>query len=122
MQKRALRFINSTERNAHAIPLFVNANLLPINFIYFESISSLMHDVRNKVAPSKIQNLFNDVSKIHTYTTRSATSQKFYIQPSRTNLSKKSFSHFGAKVWNEIPQSIKKLPKKFSKQLCTQNF
>ena len=29
---------------------------------------------------------------------------------------KKSFSHFGAKVWNEIPQSIKKLPKKIFKK------
>ena len=27
-----------------------------------------------------------------------------HMQPSRTNLSTKSFSHFGAKVWNEIPQ------------------
>ena len=40
----------------------------------------------------------------------------FHIQPSRTNLLKKSFSHFGAKVWNEIPQSIKKLPKKLFKK------
>ena len=60
--------------------------------------------------------LFNDVSEIHTYTTRSAISQNFHIQTSRTNLSKKSFSHFGAKVWNEIPLSIKKLSKKIFKK------
>ena len=50
-----LRFIYSTEHNVHAIPLFLNVNLLPTNFIYFESISNLMHDVRNKVAPSKFK-------------------------------------------------------------------
>ena len=29
-----------------------------------------MHDVRNKVEPSKIKHLLSDVSEIHTYTTR----------------------------------------------------
>ena len=105
-----------TECNAHAILLFVNENLLSTNFIYFESLSNLVHDIRNKAAPSKIQNLFTDVSEIHTYTTRSTISQNYQIHPSRTNLLKKSFSHFGAKVWNEIPQSIKKLPKKMFKK------
>ena len=116
LQKRALRFIYSTKRDQHAIPLFIDAKVLPLQFMYFECISSLMYDVRNKVAPQNIQNLFSNVSDIHSYRTRSSTSNVFYIKSSRTDHLKNSFSRFGARVWNEIPNSFKELPKKAFKQ------
>ena len=75
-----------------------------------------MHDVRNKVAPSNIQHLFNDVSDIHSYRTRASTSKKFYIKHSRIDFLKNSFAHFGARVWNEIPHTLQELSKKMFKQ------
>ena len=32
----ALRIINFSERRDHAIPLFIDANLLPLNFLYYD--------------------------------------------------------------------------------------
>ena len=116
LQKRALRFIYSTKRDQHAIPLFIDAKVLPLQFMYFECISALMYDVRNKVAPKNIQNLFSNVSDIHSYRTRSSTSNVFHIKSSRTDHLKNSFSRFGARVWNEIPHSFKELPKRVFKQ------
>ena len=43
--KRALRIINFSDRLDHAIPLFIDANVLPLNFLYHQTLSSLMHDV-----------------------------------------------------------------------------
>ena len=34
LQKRGLRFIYISNRNEHAIPLFVDANILPLTFSY----------------------------------------------------------------------------------------
>ena len=111
MQKRALRFIFFSDHNEHAIPLFVDAQVLPIKFLYYESIANLMFDVRNTTAPSNIQDLFQDISNVHSYNTRSSTSNNFYTKPSRLSIQVNSFSRIGVKVWNEIPQGLRNLSK-----------
>ena len=52
--KRALRFIFFSDYSEHAIPLFLDAQVLPIKFLYYESIANLMFDVRNTSAQSNI--------------------------------------------------------------------
>ena len=42
LQKRALRLIYFAETNDHAIPLFVKAKILPIQFLYYESVCNRM--------------------------------------------------------------------------------
>ena len=118
LQKRALRLIHlSTNKNEHAVPLFIKINILPISFLYVESISNLIHNVKNKTAPANIQNLFRNVSDVHSYNTRSAAAGNFYIMHSRLELLKSSFSRFGAKLWNIVPSNLKELNNKnFKKQ------
>ena len=50
-QKRSLHFINFSNRNEHAIPLFVDANILPQTFSYYKSIAKLMYDVQHRISP-----------------------------------------------------------------------
>ena len=93
LQKRALRLMNFSTKSEHAISyLIVNLNILPVHFLYVESVSCLMYDIQNKLAPVHIQNLFKHVSDIHSYNTRSATADKFYITSSRLDQLKNSFS------------------------------
>ena len=54
LQKRVLRLIYFVDRKEHAIPLFVNAKILPITFLYYEAVCKLMFDVNNDSAPSNI--------------------------------------------------------------------
>ena len=75
LQKRALRLLHSANRQDHAIPLFVNAKVLPLNFSYYEGVLSLMHDVDERNAPINILNLFSRTSNSHHYSTRSSNSQ-----------------------------------------------
>ena len=77
LQKRVFRFMSFSDRSVHAVPLFVNTNILPINFVYFESLCCLMHDIRNRVAPINIINLFTDTSSVHSYNTRSQNQISF---------------------------------------------
>ena len=58
LQKRALRFIYFSERNQHAIPLFIDAGVLPLKFLYYEHLANLMFEIRHSNAPGNIQDLF----------------------------------------------------------------
>ena len=70
LQRRALRLLYFAVWHDHAIPLFLKANVLPITFLYYESVSTLMHDIN-------ILYTFQKTSNIHAYNTRSFTSGKF---------------------------------------------
>ena len=76
-----------------------------------------MFDVRNDSAPSNITKIFTRTSNIHTYNTRSSTSQFFSVKCSRLKMQKKkAFSRVGIKVWNEMLNEYKNLSKKSFKK------
>ena len=77
------------KKNEHTIPLFIKAKLLPLNFLYYKTLSELMHDVSATYAPINIRNLFTKTSSVHCYNTRSSTSDNFYIKSSRLEIQKK---------------------------------
>ena len=117
LQKRVLGLIYFVDRKEHAIPLFVNAKILPISFVYNEAVCKLMLDVHNNSAPSNITKLFTRTSNIHTYNPRLSTSQIFSVKYSRLKIQKKkAFSRVGVKVWNEMPNEYKNLAKKSFKK------
>ena len=70
-----------------------------------------MFDVRNRTASSNIQDLFQDISNVHSYNTRSSASNNFYTKPSRLSVQANSYSRIGVKVWNAIPQALGNLSK-----------
>ena len=70
LQKRVLRLIYGMEYRVHTIPLFISANILPVNMLYHKNLAAQMHDVSSGIAPSKISNLFTQPQEIHTYNTR----------------------------------------------------
>ena len=71
-----------------------------------------MHDINNINAPLNILKLIQKMSSIHTYSTRSSNTGKFYVQSTRLEIHKRSLSRFGGKLWNETPCSLGNLPKK----------
>ena len=91
LQKRVLRLIYFVDRKERAIPLFVNAKILPITFLYYEAVCKLMFDVHNDSAPSNITKLFTRTSNIHTYNIRSSTSQLFSVKYPGLKMQKKPF-------------------------------
>ena len=92
LQKRALRFIHFAKPRDHAIPLYINTKILPNNFLYYQLLAETMSDVRNNLVPTNIQELFLPLSCVHSYGTRSSTSQNFYIKKSNREIQKTSFS------------------------------
>ena len=43
----------------HAIPLFIDADILPVTFMYYKSVARPMHDINNnKHSPPNLLNSF----------------------------------------------------------------
>ena len=102
----------------HAIPLFNDADILPVSVMYCKTVVSLMHDINSNNSPTNLFNLFEKTVTIHSYHTRSSTSGNFHVKSSKLEIHKNSLSRFGVKLWNEIPCRIRDLPKKkFTKVL-----
>ena len=74
------------KKNEHTFPLFINATILPLNFLYYKTLSELMHDVSSDSDPINIRNLFKKTSSVHSYNTPSSTSENFYIKASRLEI------------------------------------
>ena len=70
-----------------------------------------MFDIRHRNAPINIRDLFQDISNIYPYNTRSSASYNFYTQSSRLSIQLNSFSRIGTKIWNEMPLSLRNLSK-----------
>ena len=111
LQKRAVRLINFLPVRTHAIPYFAQSNILPITMLYFKLSSILKLDITTNSAPQNICNLFTSTQDIHQYNTRSASSGNYYINHSRLNHHKNSFSIVGPKIWNSIPGKLSKTTK-----------
>ena len=71
--------------NDHAKPFFVKAKILPVQFLYYESVCNLMFDINENTASRNILNLFSRISSVHSYKTRSSTSDHFDRKESRIN-------------------------------------
>ena len=70
--------------------------------------------------PSNIQDLFQDISNVHFYNTRSSASNNFYTKPSSLSVQANFFSRIGVKVWNEVPQALRNLSKNAFKRKLKQ--
>ena len=95
----------------HMLCLLITSNILPINMLYVETVSSLMYDISRLYVPSNISNLFTKVNKIHTHKIRNSSSGDFYIKSASLNLNQRSFARFGVKLWNSFWDKFRQLPK-----------
>ena len=86
LQKHALRLIFFASKRSHAIPLFVASNILPVNMLYFETVSTIMHDVSTHSTPKNVRELFIHASNVHAYNTRFLGAGNLFLQKSKLNM------------------------------------
>ena len=71
-----------------------------------EMKARMMYKTVNKLAPSGLCDLFQNVYEITDYNLR-GSSTRVYIPMPRTEFLKQSFCYNGAKLWNQIPDDIR---------------
>ena len=62
-----------------------------------------------KVHSNKLSDMgdFNEVSSVHSYPTRAASSEKYYVQRTILAKTQQSVKTSGVNIWNNLPESIK---------------
>jgi hypothetical protein len=85
--------MNFGKYTSHAISFqFISDKILPIDMLYFKSVSMLMHDVYNNMTPLNISNLFISAREVNKCNTRFSSGSNFYVKNSR--LDKLHLGHF----------------------------
>jgi len=69
-----------------------------------------MYKYMNNALPGCFSSCFTLSSNIHSYSTRSASSNNIYLNYSRTSLFKNSLTQRGVKYWNSLSESMKMSP------------
>ena len=71
--------------------------------------AKLVFKTVNGLAPQsqRLCDIFKNVDEIHNYNLRGSTT-KLYIPKPKTEFLKNSFGYSGAKLWNQIPEEIRK--------------
>jgi len=116
LQKRAHGLIFFANKRSHAIPLFVASNILPVNILYFETVSSIMHGVSIHSKPKNIRELFIHSSDVHAYNTRFSCVDNLFVQKSRLHMKLKSFPTLGTRLWSCLRPDWRKLTKRAFKR------
>ena len=62
--------------------------ILPIITFSNQLLAETMSDMSNNLVPTNFQELFLPLSRVHSYSTRSSTSQNFYIKKSNPEIKK----------------------------------
>ena len=105
-------------KREHAIPLFTRANIYPVEMLYYKAISTLLHDIHCKTAPTNLIELFTNIDSIHSYNTRSTGN--FYEKILKLYQQSQSLSRTGYKIWNILPQNLRKKRRFFFKNCLKQ--
>ena len=63
----------------------------------------MVYKCLNGLAPRYLTNLFNYTADVHDYNTQNVTDNLLALPAPHTALYKRSFSYYGASLWNSLP-------------------
>ena len=108
MMKQYARVILNVKdrRQISTVTLFRTLGWLPIDvrIRYFTSI--VMYNVLHGLAPGYLTDLFVLNNSVHNHHTRSCTN--IHVKKYNLSLGQRTFAYRGAKLWDTIPECIKK--------------
>ena len=113
LQKRAVRVILHKDQRQQDFslpasnPLFIELKFLKIHNIFKLKITDFIFKCVSDWHPSNFHSWFKFTSDIHSYNTRSNSTNKLFIPAIRTtHYGLKSIKYNGPKTWNAIPITI----------------
>ena len=111
VQNLCLRFIFDIKRRDHVdyLPLRNELKWLDMNSRRLKHGLTLIYKILNDLAPNYLRDTFTLVSEIHSVNTRTANNSNIWIKNSiKSKLHRNSYTFEMAKIYNKIPEDIKK--------------
>ena len=98
-------------KDSSTMDLFKTLDWLPIDARadYFTGV--LVFKSLNGLAPDYMSKMFKLVSSVHNRKTRQSTRNLLFEPRAKTKYGQMSFSYIGARLWNNIPDHIRRLDK-----------
>ena len=113
IQSKAIRVLAGANWYEHASPLYVKLNIFSLDKLILYALAKFMHKYYLKCLPSSFNNYFTLVSSIHSCHTRNtAKSNQYFLPQFSTSLLLRTIKFKGAKLWNDIPENLRKLSHK----------
>ena len=107
LQNRATRLImNLKNEHGHSVLARNSLGWELLEKRRVEIKARIMYKTVNKLASSRLCDLFQNVNKINDYNVR-GFSTRVYIPMPKTEFLKQSFCYDGAKIWSQIPDEIR---------------
>jgi len=124
LQNKAIRAIGKLSWKERVTPTLQRLNILKVADIHKLEIAKFMHKYSSQSLPSPFSSYFTHFNKQHQHLTR--TSNNFSLPLYSSSKTQRNIKFVGAKLWNSIPNHIRKLTyKKFTvtyKNFLTQQY
>ena len=104
IQKRAIRTITFSSYLSPSEPIFQSLNILNFRKLVIQRVCLLMFKISKCDVPKPLHSLFRINNSYHNYQTR--RSESIHVPIGRTEAIYKTFSYFGAHIWNHISNNI----------------
>lgn len=109
LQKKLIRIMTFSNFKAHTNPIFLKLKLLKLPELVYLYTGLFMYDLYSGNLPTLFTSYFTQIKHKHKYNTRLASKNSFSLPKIRTNFGKFNIRYSGAKCWNSIDESFKKL-------------
>ena len=107
LQNRIIKIITKSNPREKVLSLFKKHGILTLDDLFTYEMAALMFKYLSNNVPYNLSQYFTLTSDIHTLTTRSCSSDTYYLPRFKTNKLQHSIKFIGVKVWNKIPNAIK---------------
>ena len=109
LQNRASRTIagQKFEQAGHSGPL-VECGWLSVRNLFKIDMGICMYNILNGQAPEEFKYIFQPVSSMHGYQTRSSQNDNLHLLQLNLKSAQGAISYAGVKIWNDIPSEIRK--------------
>ena len=106
-QKKVMRIITFSRFDEHSTPLFKLLNIIKSCDLVQLHISIFMYKFHNNLLPSYFDAFFTEIGNVHSYNTRAAANESYYLPRARTNYGLFNIRFQGPKVWDSLAKNIK---------------
>ena len=122
LQKKAVRIITFSKRDAHSSPLFSQLGLIKLMDLVSIHTALFMFQYHHNLLPKAFDNFFLSISSKHNYNTRLASKSTYYINRVRTNYGKFNLHFSGPSIWNNLDEELKSLSLHSFKQTMNKHY
>ena len=110
--KKMARVVLRTEARTSTNTVLQHLNWVPIQDRWDFQVCKMMHAAVHSYAPPYLNNTIVTTRNTHRYSTRSSSDHGLIIPAVRTQTGKKSFSHYGSTIWNNLHPEVKRTTNK----------